>query len=82
MRKRKVISQREGRRLQKEVLKMRQERELMMRTWGSDYPGVHIDTITVSDVEAAIFKTAIALKHPVVLRYSGSNRDFYIYAVR
>lgn len=79
---RKGISQREARWLQKRVKELERQWELTMRTWGAEYSGIHIDTITVNDIESAIIRTALGLKHPVVLRPTSENRQFYVYAVR
>lgn len=77
---RKVVSQREARRLLTRVRELENRQEALLRGWGSEYPGTHIDTLTVTDVEAAIIRTAWGLKHPVVLRPSGRDREFYVYA--
>lgn len=81
---RKGVSQREARRLQKRVRELESQHDALLRGWGAEYPGTHIDTLTVNDVEAAILRTAWNLKHPIVLRPSGRDRDreFYVYAVR
>lgn len=53
----------------------------MTRTWGGEYPGQHIDTLTVSEVETAIIQTAMRLGHPVVFKHA-RDREFYVYAAR
>lgn len=79
---RKGISQRAARALRKRVQELERERTALMRSWTGTYPGTHIDTIDVSEVESAILRTAIALKHPVVLVLGNGPRQFFVYAAR
>lgn len=71
---RRVISQREARRLQKRVSELEQAEFLRTRTWASEYPGgVNIDTINVNATEWAICNTARRLGHAVVVLCDKEN---------
>lgn len=75
----KRISQREARKLRKALRELQTTHNAMLRTWGSDYPGVHIATVSLNDDNAARVKTAIKLGRPAVLREANGS-GFYVYA--
>jgi hypothetical protein len=76
------ISQREAQRLRKRVTELESERNAQHRAWSSDFPGgTAIDTITVSDTEWWIVKTARRLGHAVVVT-TGDNPKLCLFGLR
>jgi hypothetical protein len=77
----KAISQREARRLQKEVRGLKTTLADLYRTWGRDYPGVHIlsldkgDSVGIEDLKT--IETARRLGHPVIVTHDGTRLLFY-----
>lgn len=61
------ISQADARRLRAENQRLRDEREAIFRRGASQYPGVHIDTVTLNDTEWHIIDTARKRGHAVFL---------------
>lgn len=77
----KAISQREARRLKKQVRDLMNQIDTMRRSWGRDYPGVHLLTLNEEDVmgdtDVAVLKTARRMGHPVVVTVDGKAVYFY-----
>lgn len=74
----KKISQREARRLRRE-LKALQDRHLAMhRRYVSNYPGVHIRTsIPISETTREVLNVAVLLGHGLAARVNGNTLDIY-----
>lgn len=63
-----MISQREARRLKKEVARLRQAFEAQRRVWGQEYlGGVEIARVTTNVEVATAIRTARKLSHAVVV---------------
>lgn len=75
------ISQREARRLRKQVAELQAMEEKRRRSWNSDYPGgINLVNISVADKPwlIATIKTARKLGHAVVVTSNGdSELQFY-----
>lgn len=73
------ISQREARRLRKEVVQLREIEDKRRRSWSADYPGgVNLVNVVVQPDVHAIIKTARKLGHAVVVTNYGDNTaQFY-----
>ena len=77
----KPISQREARALQRRVDLLEASEENRRSEWVRQYPGgVHIASITVSEVDAAKLRTARRLGHAVVA-VNGNGNELLIYAL-
>lgn len=76
-----LISQREARRLRKEVVELRERERVRLAVWSSDYPGgVHIDTVRINSTEVAIAETAAKLGFVIVAK--PANNTLRLYAVK
>lgn len=75
------ISQREARRLKKQVAELMGRMDAQRRTWGRDYPGVHILTMqkteTIDGTDIATLRTARTLGHTLVVTMEGDAIYFY-----
>ena len=79
---RKIISQREARRLQKKLTILQEHEWSRARAWSSAYPGgVQIDTLTVLKEEHTAIQTAWMLGHAVIVKPDKPN-VIYVYAVK
>jgi len=77
----KKISQREARRMQRELRQRDADESRRRSRWKADYPGgTHIDTIVLSDVEFSIVDTAMKLNHAIVAKLDGGTLK--LFAVR
>lgn len=79
----KKISQREARKLRKRVQELEKRNEQNANAWAREYiGGVHMDTVSVSNVSHAICRTARRLGRALVV-IPGDNGKFElsIYAV-
>ena len=61
------ISQREAHRLRKRLVEYEQREQSQLSRWSSEYPGVHLCTISVALSDWQIVRTARALGHAAVL---------------
>lgn len=79
----KKISQREARQLRKRVAELEKRNEQNASAWAREYiGGVHVATVTVSDVSHAICKTARKLGHALVAVPSDNWKwELSLYAV-
>lgn len=78
----KHISQREARRLQKQVRKMEADRAEERSWWSKEWPdGVLLDTIEVTNAEWHIVRAARLLGHPVVIT-SGELNKLSVWGIR
>ena len=74
----KKISQREARRMQRELRQRDQNESQRRARWITSYPGgTHIDAIVLSDVERAIVDTAMKLNHAIVAKLDGGVLNLY-----
>lgn len=74
----KRISQREARKLRKELDRMREAERMRGIQWRSGYPGgVHVQNVTVSPEAAARLDTAARLDHALVAKIEGSTLRLY-----
>lgn len=80
----KKISQREARRLQRELARLENQQQGQRAVFARDYPGgVHILTYSFRDSETiATFKTARRLGHAIVATIPDSNGDVKFFAIR
>jgi hypothetical protein len=74
----KKISQREARRMRKELQALRKRDEARERSWSSEYPdAIHIASSSPSTDVVAIIKTARKLGHAVICTAEGDGKIFY-----
>ena len=73
------ISQREARRLRKQVAAMEQRERTRIAQWNCDYPGGNnIMTVDMADnVGHAILSTAMSLGFTIVVKLDGSTVRYY-----
>jgi hypothetical protein len=77
------ISQREARRMRKELRELRERDVARVRAWSKDYVGgVCIVTMEAGDVALTAIRTARALGHAVVVTHSATERTLYFNAVK
>lgn len=75
------ISQREAQRLRKRVAELERRDRERFQAWTKEYPdGVHLDTVALTSVEHAQFRTAAKLGFALVGKLDGEN--IMIYAVK
>lgn len=75
------ISQREARRLRKRVADLERADSARRERWTQNYPGgTNIDTLTVSEVEWFIVRTARMLGHACVV-IPGNMPQLLVYAL-
>lgn len=78
----KKISQREARRMQRELARIENRVERMYNCFSSEWPGgVHVATLNMPDITAAKLRTARRLGFAVVLTIA-ENGDAYFYAAK
>lgn len=79
----KKISQREAKTLRKRVAELERHNEQNASAWAREYiGGVHVATVSISDVSHAICKTARKLGHAVVAVQSDNGKfELSLYAV-
>ena len=76
---RRHISQREARAALKRVDELEEQRNAQVRSWTSDYPGMHIASWSPEDWFYHTIKTARRLGRPVVVTHAdGGKIHFYI----
>jgi hypothetical protein len=83
--KKKPISQREARALQKRVAALESAERDRRRAWSKDWPnGVHLTTVKMSEGTSAVreLHTARKLKHAVVAVPDVDTNSITLYAVR
>lgn len=77
----KKITQREARKLRKELAALKEADSVRRAQWHHDYPGgVFIQNFLVGDVEAGKIGTAAKLNHVLVAKID--NKTLNIYAVK
>lgn len=75
---RKIISQREARRMQKRIELLEREENRRRSEWASDWPGgVNIWTFAVHIDAAAAIGTAQKLDHAIVAKLDGNHLRLY-----
>jgi hypothetical protein len=75
---RKRISQREARRLRKQVADLLSAEQTRRNRWSREYPdGISIRLWTPDAVSMAVFDTAGKLGHIIVCKIDGSQIHFY-----
>jgi hypothetical protein len=79
----KKISQREAKHLRKRVAELERHNEQNASAWAREYiGGVHVATVSVSDVNHAICKTARKLGHALVVVPGDNGKwELSVYAV-
>ena len=80
----KKISQREARQLRKRVADLEKRNEQNASAWAREYiGGVHVATVSASDVSHAICKTARKLGHALIAVPSDNGKwELSLYAVK
>lgn len=78
-----IISQREARRMRKELTEIYNRDRRRALAWSSDYPGgVNIDSIAVNDNEWHIVSTAQKLGHTCVVKAAQNGKyELLVYAL-
>ncbi|KAF1008944.1 MAG: hypothetical protein GAK28_00576 [Luteibacter sp.] len=75
---RRAISQKEARALQQRVHELEVKENNRRKQWVTEYPdGVHIGSLSVSDVTFARVRTARLLGHAVVVTEANNEINFY-----
>lgn len=79
--KRKVISQREARKLRKRIEQLEERDRIRVSRYTSEFPGgTHIQSLTLNEVPAARLQTVAKLEHALVAKVSGA--ELHLYAVK
>lgn len=66
------ISQREARRLKKRVAELEDVERRRLNNWSREWPqGIHLCTLRLQPEHAAVLRTALKLKHFVVVKFDG-----------
>ena len=81
----KLISQREARRLKKEVAQLTSRLEGQNRRWSSEWPGgVNFSRLLIGGESQAVgrIQTARALGHAVVVLPSSDGKELLFYAIK